>query len=56
MDLTLSEAEVELLRRILTSYAGDLRMEIADTDNHEFKANLRDEQTQLNAIIERLSS
>lgn len=54
MDVNLSETDAELLRRILTNYLADLRMEIADTDNHEYKATLRDEQRQLTAILESL--
>lgn len=52
MDLNLSDADVELLRRILTNYLADLRMEIVDTDNHDYKATLRDEQTQIGVILD----
>lgn len=55
MDLTLSEQEVDLLRRILTGYLGDLRMEIVDTDNHEYKQGLRDEKAALEALVARLA-
>lgn len=54
MDVNLSDSDAELLRRILTNYLADLRMEIADTDNHEYKATLRDERGQLAAILESL--
>lgn len=54
MDVNLSDDDAELLRRILTNYLADLRMEIVDTDNHEYKATLRAEQTQLRDILDRL--
>lgn len=54
MDVNLSDADTDLLRRILTNYLADLRMEIVDTDNHEYKATLRGEQNQLRAILDLL--
>lgn len=54
MDVNLSDADAELLRRILTNYLSDLRMEIVDTDNHEYKTTLRDEQDQLSGILDRI--
>ncbi|MBX7159766.1 MAG: hypothetical protein K1X95_05695 [Acidimicrobiia bacterium] len=54
MDVNLSDGDAELLRRILTSYLSDLRMEIVDTDNHEYKAKLKAEQSQLRDILDRI--
>ena len=42
------------MARILASYLGDLRMEIADTDNPGFRRELRAEEGQLRALLERL--
>lgn len=56
MQLTLDAQEAELLRRILRNYLGDLRYEIADTDNSRFRAGLQEERDRLEAILQRLSS
>jgi hypothetical protein len=39
--LELNADEVEHLRFILDSYLSDLRMEIADTERHEFREMLK---------------
>lgn len=41
MDVTLSEPLVEELRALLDGALGDLSSEIADTDNPEFRVDLR---------------
>lgn len=56
MQLTLDAQEAELLRRILRNYLGDLRYEIADTDNSRFRSGLQEERGQLEAILRRLST
>jgi hypothetical protein len=52
--VVLSRAEVVLLARILHGYVGDLRMEISATDNPGMRRDLRHEEDQLNALMERL--
>jgi hypothetical protein len=55
MDVELSEEESEAVQTALRSYLSDLRMEITDTDNPEYKRALRDERTMLEKAIEKLS-
>jgi len=54
MDLHLDESEAHLLREVLASYMKELRGEIIDTDNSEYKRTLRKERDQLDAIAARL--
>ena len=55
MDAELSEEESDAVQNALRSYLSDLRMEITDTDNPEYKRTLRDERTMLEKAIEKLS-
>lgn len=50
----LTPEEAAALREILTSYLGDLRMEIADTDAMEFREALKTREAMLKSVIERL--
>lgn len=52
MDITLDAGQVELLRDLLDSAYRDLRYEIADTDNSEFKASLRERATAVKALLD----
>lgn len=54
MELTLQSDEAELLKRILTNYLSDLRMEISNTENYQLRENLQRGETILKAIIEKL--
>ncbi len=54
MQLTISDDQAVLLREVLDSAFRDLRAEIADTDNSRFKAQLREREEQLRAILEHL--
>jgi hypothetical protein len=54
MDLSLSEEERELLQDVLSSTYRDLRMEIANTDNMEYRQLLRSRQAALEALLERV--
>jgi hypothetical protein len=56
MNVELSETEVELVAKILTNYLSDLRMEIADTDNPDFRRGLRAEEESLRSILARLGA
>lgn len=53
-NLELSEMEKDKLTHVLEFYLSNLRMEIADTDNSVFKAELRSEKDLLNGILDRL--
>jgi hypothetical protein len=54
VNIQLDEAEALLLRQILTDYAADLRMEIADTDQANLRAKLKQNETMLERIIGQL--
>lgn len=54
MQLELNEDERVLLERILSSYLGELRMEVAQTDNAEFKGGLRDEELVIRRFLDSL--
>lgn len=54
MDLSLTEAERALLQEVLSSAYRDLRMEIADTDNFEYRRGLESREVQLKTILDRI--
>lgn len=56
MDLKLDPSEVVLIRRILTNYLSDLRMEISDTDRADMRELLKRDEATLTSLIERLSA
>ena len=53
-NLELTTDEALLLKEILQSHLGDLRMEIADTDLQSFREKLRKNEEVIKRIIERL--
>ena len=53
-NLELTAEEALLLKEILQSYLGDLRMEIADTDLQSFRNKLRSNEELIKRIIDRL--
>ncbi len=53
LDLTGDEAAV--LRQALEAYLSDLRMEIADTDAHDYREELKRQEDILTRLEERLS-
>jgi len=52
----LSETEVSTLKKTLDSYLSDLRMEIADTDDKDFRDGLKQEEVILTKILGSLVS
>lgn len=54
MDLTLTEDERALLQDLLSSAFRDLRMEVGNTDNHEYKNQLKVREAQLKGILDRV--
>ena len=56
MLLDLTAAEFSVLRSALESYLSDLRFEIADTDNRDYRQNLRDERRVLEDIMRRVQN
>jgi hypothetical protein len=56
MELHLDPEEVTTLAAVLDRYLSDLRMEIIDTDNPDFKRQLKAERHVLEAVLARLTS
>lgn len=52
--LELNQNESKMLRDVLESYLGDLRMEISDTDSHDLREELKQEEHFLRDLIHRL--
>jgi hypothetical protein len=56
VQLNLTEPEVSTLRKTLESYISDLRMEIADTEDKDFRDRLMQEEAILKKILASVSS
>ncbi|MDH4148676.1 MAG: hypothetical protein OEY23_26280 [Acidimicrobiia bacterium] len=54
MKLELDDSQVEMLREILDRTYRDLRYEISDTDNSIFKRGLRERETAVALLLDRL--
>jgi hypothetical protein len=54
--LNLTETEVSTLKKTLDIYISDLRMEIADTEEKDFRDGLKQEEAILTKILNSLSS
>ena len=52
--IKLTPEELELLRDILETTLSELRMEIADTDNSNFKNGLKNRKRVMTDILEKL--
>ena len=52
--IELTPPQMEMLSEILTDYLSDLRMEIADTDNMDFREDLKRRREFVQEVIERL--
>jgi hypothetical protein len=52
--LELTTKEQETLRAFLERYDYDLRSEIANTDDREFRSNLKEEEVIMKSLIDRL--
>lgn len=55
VELNLQQPEVELLREILDETLRDLKYELADTDNPTYKQRLRNRETILRSVLDRLN-
>jgi hypothetical protein len=51
IQLSLTDSESSILRKILECYLSDLRMEIADTEEAPFRERLKQEETAINKIL-----
>ncbi len=56
MQVELDSADIALLRRILESHLGNLKMEISNTENFEWRKSLQADEERLKAILGRLPS
>jgi hypothetical protein len=54
MTLELTAEEATVLEEVLRRDLGELRMEIADTDNKDFRDGLKHKETLIKSLIERL--
>lgn len=54
MHLDLTDEELALLKAALKSYVSDLRVEIADTDDMDFRNKLKAKEQVLTKVMERL--
>ena len=52
--LELERDQAEMLREMLESYLGDLRMEISQTDQMDFREDLKKREALLKDLIARL--
>jgi len=52
--LRLTDAEAATLREALEIYISDLRMEISDTDQMDFREQLKEQEARLNRVLEDL--
>lgn len=55
MTLTLTAEEAAMLREVLTTYLGDLRMEIGKTERYEARQELHAREDALKQIIGKLA-
>jgi hypothetical protein len=56
MEIELTADESAALQKALRSYGSDLRMEIAATDNAEYRTDLRAERATLESVIDKLDA
>lgn len=56
MQIEFDQPDIELLRRVLDHYLGNLRMEIGRTDDYEFRQSLHAEEDRLKGIIARIAA
>jgi len=56
MNVTMTTEESSVVRKALRSYLSDLRAEIVDTDNSEYKRELREERAALESAVGKLDS
>jgi len=54
MEVMLKPNELELVKRILTNYLSDLRMEIADTEDFNLRQDLKADEETIKGVIARI--
>ena len=56
MDLQLTTEEAAFTSEVLTAYRGDLRMEISQTDNPEYRRGLRHKEELVNTLLAKVNA
>ncbi len=56
LQLELTEPEADLLREVAAEWLADLRTEIADTDNVDYRKGLKGKESLLRDVLERLAA
>ena len=51
LQLDLSQEETTILRQVLENYLSDLRMEIVDTENQDFREMLKQRKNALAKVV-----
>jgi len=54
VQITMSDTEASVLKKVLEQVIPDLRMEIAGTENKDFRDMLKDNEAVLKKILEKL--
>lgn len=54
MELSLTDKEAAILHKILTSYLGDLRFEISNTESMDWREGLKEEEVFVKRVISEL--
>lgn len=54
IQIELTSEKAEMLREIISIYLSDLRMEIAGTENMDFREDLKKKEEFLNELLEHL--
>lgn len=52
--IQLADEEVGVLRSVLEEYISELRMEVSNTDNMDFREELKRKETILKSLVDRL--
>lgn len=54
MQLSLSDDEAKLLRRLLTQWVSEVKSEVANTERYEWRQDMKRDGATVKAIVERL--
>lgn len=54
MELQLDQAQTDLLRQILDQEYRNIRYEISNTDNSEFKSELQERRDRIHAVLDKV--
>lgn len=54
MRIELDDADAQLLRQILERHLGELRMEISNTESHDWRERLHADEERIKSLLQRL--